>query len=198
MFWSSASGQSYPIPFRPLSFEVLYRPLDPQYDAPPAATYASVLKERLRRVILESQEVVPAQVGGTGNLPAGEMTVAEAKIAYDVGDQPVDALETISRGAIARLKADGVLRRRLESDGVPWRAVIVALEGHLPDQISDRNQIAAQLVPAALSEIYGPRGESWHVEKRPSRSTPGQMVTWIAAGPERMEAPGTDEGDLLR
>ena len=39
--------------------------------------------------------------------------------------------------------------------GIPWGGIIAALKEGLPDTIDDRGQLAYDLVPRALDEIFG-------------------------------------------
>ena len=44
---------------------------------------------------------------------------------------------------------------------MPWRGLMVALEKHLPENVDGRNDLAYQLVPKALTRLYGPRDQGW-------------------------------------
>jgi hypothetical protein len=67
-----------------------------------------------------------------------------------------------------------MLRRR----GIPWRGVQERIREALPYDLSNRDQVAFRLVPAAMNMVFGQQRIAWKTEKRPSRSGRGE-TTWI-------------------
>ncbi len=49
--------------------------------------------------------------------------------------------------------------------------IIGLLKDALPATLSDRESIAANLVPSALAEILGPKDQSWTTERRGAKKT---------------------------
>jgi hypothetical protein len=148
------SGKPYPISFRAASFEQKYRPRDPGYDGKPGDTFASTL-------------------GATPPLartPAGTQDVS----GVNVDDaEPIDFKATIEAQAIAYLRAKKDTMDWLRKDtGMPWRGVQEALKEGLPDSADDRDQLAYNLVPRALNEIFG--AEKWESYKYPTT-----RKTWV-------------------
>jgi uncharacterized protein len=194
VFWSSAGGQSYPIPFRPLAFEKVYQPLDAKYSKGPVDTFAAHLKDAFAQQVADMQAVVPLGEPDL-NLRAGAAGEDD-----DAGEVPVDILESAKAAAIAHTMADTALRRKLESKpGHPWKGVLVALESHLPATMSDREQLAYQLVPRFMNEAFG-EGR-WETQRRDKRDDPQRKVTWLVikdiADPPRTGTPGhTDPDDI--
>lgn len=169
IFWSSAGGKSYPIPIRIMSFEELYKPIDPGYDKDAGDTYAVKLNQRFSAAVksipcpekIEAQEVAEVE-GGVENGP----------------NEGIDVLESYYSAAILALKNDILLITELKQKGKPWMGVKVPLMNALPDVIdsNERKEIAQKLVSRAMNEIFGEKG--WKIEKRDKKSGPGQTA-WI-------------------
>ncbi len=167
VFWSSAGGKSYPLPIRIFSFEKQYKPVDPDYCLAAAETYASKLRAQFISSLYE----------GTG---ASQSSAERLQRSSDFGeDQPVDALNTHIIRAIQAFRSDSSYIGKLKSQGAPWRGVLEELKKHLPDTLpnQDKERIAHQSVPKAMTEIFGESG--WNTEKKPSRSQHGALTTWI-------------------
>jgi hypothetical protein len=180
VFWSSAGGKSYPIPIRVLSFEQMYSARDPKYSAPAASTFGQELKKRFQAAMSASravkpspvQEVAPASRAASLFEMDGDGDGAEETL----GDAPEDVLDTHSKAAIARVSQDKALVDRLNRSGVPWRGVLEALAGALPDILNDRNALAHNLVPSFMDEVFGV--DRWKTESRPKKSGTG-TTTWL-------------------
>ena len=77
--------------------------------------------------------------------------------------------------------------QRIENGGVAYGAVKAFLKDKLPTTIEERERddLAYQLVPKALTEIFGSRNEAWYSYKNERRNT-----IYVKAGrnPERGES----------
>ena len=80
--------------------------------------------------------------------------------------------------AIEALSNDKKLMYELQKNGVPWRGIQEALKDELPEDLSDRSNIAYKLVSKAMNVIFGKQNVAWNTEKRPSKSGKGE-TTWI-------------------
>lgn len=169
VFWSSVAGKSYPIPVRILSFEALYRPQDPSNSREPIETFAAKL--RAQNQALRQEARGGAEVTGGGPDPK--------KSANDQGDeveaeQAIDMEVMYRNRAVEAVRADSVLLERLR-EGTPWRAVTAAIEGALPDVLTDRNRKAYDLTPFVMDTIFGPQPMGWDTYKT------DKNVTYIKA-----------------
>lgn len=177
IFWSSASRYSYPISLRVLLFESMYSPLDAQYSRPAAPTFATELRTTFEDRLAESLREAPEQVASA----AEHASVAEAEVAVQRESQQVDAYEAHVGAAIRKLKSDTQTINRIRTAGMPWRGVGEALAALLPEEWlpEERSDVAYKNVATAMDEIFG-QGK-WTSERRPSKSKPGAMTTWIVA-----------------
>jgi DNA helicase HerA-like ATPase len=176
VYWSSAGGKSYPIPIRVLSFEGQYKALDLKYTMPAAKTPAIDLQKRFAGALAAARDST-SQAGGIE-----DKSIASEEREPEPDEKP-DALETYARAAMENLKADKRFLDALREHGKPWRAVQEQLKNGLPDVLSDRADIAYQLVVRVMTELFGKQDVSWKTEKRPSRSRPGDSTTWIVIIP---------------
>jgi hypothetical protein len=170
VFWSSVSGKPYPVAFRALLFERLYSRLDKNYDMQAAETYASTLRRRIQAEAEEAREAVAA-LG---------VTVTDASNDGQEGEVLVDALAAHKARAVAHLHASEDFKKGFER-GVPWGVVMGILKEKLPETMADRDDIAYQLVPEALSQFAGADGTGWHSERR---QTSKGMMTFVVKGPK--------------
>jgi hypothetical protein len=159
VFWSSVGGKPYPVSFRAESFERRFKMRDPDNTAPAASTFAKVLRSE---VVAPNRP--PRQQPSAPGVSGGDALLADAE------DSVVDAKATMEGRAIAALRADANLMRKLESaDGMPWFGVQKGLMDALPEHIDDRQQLAYHLVPRALSVIFnGPQDRVWEGYNHPS------------------------------
>ena len=177
VFWSSAGGRPYPIPLRTLLFNDTHQRRDPDYNSPPLDNYA----RRLRGKYADALRQAANDAGGTAS----------------VGDA-VDVAHTLKAAAIARLRTVADFEAKLRGDrGVPWRQVMSWLEDEAPDTVPDKRQWAHQLVPEALTSIFGPEEVGWTSEKRPMSSDPSRTTTWVRALREPLAQRGPDEPTLF-
>ncbi len=175
VFWSSAGGKSYPIPLRVLSFEDAYRARDPEYRMAAADTFAAKLRSNFDVAMKQSASL--AEEGKKESISLDESDLGLSGSPEEgVVDEPVDAIKTHIAAVISKLKKDQGLIDKIRTQGIPWKGMLKAIEALLPDTISDKNQVAYDHVPTAMSEIFGP--DKWDTEKRQSKSGPG-TTTWI-------------------
>lgn len=188
IFWSSAGRKSYPIPLRVLSFEQAYSARDPKYGMPAAKTFAQELKRRFLAAITASRADAPGTpkpilkpTTRTSASLFGDEDESEPAREVPAGttiDPPEDFLATYQKAAIKRVASDQQFIDRIRASEIPWRGIIVALEGVLPDVLDDRNKIANELVPQFLTETFGEKGKGWDSEKRARKSGSG-TTTWV-------------------
>ena len=177
VFWSSVGGKPYPVSTRVLSFESMYSLVDPNYDKPKEATYASALK---------------ADIKASLGMPADRVAIApdsdESETATSlvpgiddlvVNEESADVMEVIENRAIEELRSDAIMDK-IKGDGVPWRAVMAVLEKHLPSTLDDRSKFAFDMVARALNKILGPQGDGWHSFRK--EKTDGSKVTYVKSG----------------
>jgi len=167
VFWSSVGGKSYPLALRVLSFEQLYKTIDPEYNRPAVQTFAT----RMRKTFEEVTGISPAE----SPVIPGPKDPSEGPRA----EEPLDALERYAHLAIEAVRADSDLQKRLKEKGVPWMGIQEAIAAALPAVIptTERQDLAFTLVTRVLDETAG----KWRKEKRPSKSKPGATTTWIVA-----------------
>lgn len=191
LIWSSAAGEgtakAYPIPVRVLSFENTYRPLDLDSVLPAPDTYAA----RLRRKVETAVEVAVRKAPLESKIDTQAEVDPEA-VAPESADRPTvagpDASAALRQAAIAALAQNEDIRRRAASEtGVPWMEIQKFLEGTLPPEVigtlvPEPNAWAFQLVVAALNAVFA---DGWRKAKKPSRSDPARLVTYIWSGDDR-------------
>lgn len=170
VFWSSAGGNSYPIPIRVLSFEGQYKARDAQYNKPAVQTSAVELRQRFASALASARGAARPQIG----TPAP----VERREDHAEADEEQDALGSYEDAAISEFRTDSDIQDRLRGSGMPWRGVQERLKEALPDVLSDRDSIAYHLVPKAMTAVFGPQDQAWMTEKRPARSGSG-YTTWI-------------------
>ncbi|HHY35858.1 MAG TPA: ATP-binding protein [Firmicutes bacterium] len=178
VFWSSVSGKPYPVPIRVLSFEQKCSPADPHYEKAAIDTYASRLRERFRKQLMEAETALGAGLG-TGAQVDGSQSVAsypvhpgQTFISRDSTDQePVDAIEVYKRRAFGRVKQDADFMRKLRTTGVAWGSLKVKIKNALPPTLDDVDQFAYNLVREFLNDELGPEGEGWESFKNERNTT---------------------------
>lgn len=169
VFWSSVGGRPFPIPFRAMLFERLYKTVDPTYSAPAVDTFASRLRAKL---LGEVQQAVAA----SGNVATADSSGSDSDA--DHSTQAPDFLNLARQGALVKVRADTDLIRALEAGNATWGVVWYKLKDALPDTIADRDELANQLVPEFLDGLWG-KGE-WHTEKRMTKK--GEQKPFIKKG----------------
>jgi len=178
IFWSSASGKSYPIPVRILSFEELYKPRDLNYNQPEGRTYA----QELRLKFGEAASKIPEEVKREAEASSEPNEGIDKPETMDHSSPSMDYFEAYSSTAILSLKNDFEFVSSIRRRGHPWYGVKLHLKRDLPDILeeSERDRIAQSLVRRALNETFG-EGK-WKAEKRPKVS--GNGMTWWIFIPE--------------
>lgn len=186
LFWSSASAEgtakAYPIPVRVLSFEQEYQPRDLDCTSEILDNYAHDLRTTYEAAVQAA--VASAQVPDVSDAEV-ELTGEPGPIdPTDLGTtRDLDPTTAIRQAAINALAANATIRDRAASDnGVPWMEIQTFLASTLPQEVvgslvPDPNKWAFKLVAPALNDIFGTDG--WHTDKRPSRSTPNRLVTYV-------------------
>jgi DNA helicase HerA-like ATPase len=182
VFWSSAGGKSYPIPFRALSFEHAYVAQDPNYERESINTFAAELRNRFEDTLNKSRRIQAELVEANGHSSETQVPSSASEGFEDGVNDIEDALETYLVAAIAGLRDDSELMswltgRRTGDPEVPWRGMITALERRLPHDMDDLNTIAHTNVARALNTLVG-QG-NWHTERKPRVEGGGPSVVWI-------------------
>ncbi len=164
VFWSSVKGKPYPVSLRVLSFEKMYSPIDKDYNMAPVDTFAKVLLEEFK--------------------PASATTISEAATSAGLADvvpkpeEAIDVLAAIDAKAIEALRGNGKLKSDMSTPaGIVWMAVQVFLRDQLPEKLDDRDQHAYQLVPRAMTAIFG--NDGWRSFRGPNKAGDKQ-VTYIS------------------
>jgi uncharacterized protein DUF87 len=170
VFWSSVSGRPFPISFRAMLFEGLYKTADPQYRREALETYASRLRARL-------QGEVQKAVASAGHSALEPDAAVGAK---DQSAQPADFLALARDGALKTASSDPDLQRSLNAEHATWGVVWYKLRDALPETLQDRDELAQQLVPELLDGFFG-KGE-WHTEKKLTKK--GEEKPFIKKGPK--------------
>ena len=189
VFWSSVGGKSYPIPIRVLSFEAQYKARDENYDQEGLETTAVFLQERFDEALASARSSSSPNEQGADQKKLLSDSVVEAE--ESDSDEAEDALATYEDAAIQKFKSNKTLLKKLQKDGVPWRGVQEELKSSLPDVLTDRDDIAYNLVPRAMTAVFGNQRTGWDTEKRPSKSNPGRNTTWVIIISEPDDASGT-------
>jgi hypothetical protein len=177
VFWSSVGGRPFPVPFRAMLFEGLYKTHDPTYAAPAIETFASQLRDRLLgdvRVAI-STESVSVDAPETGNLD-DDLGADDSPDAAEPTDFRAEAI----RSAKSRMKADQDFLMQFNREmGIPWFVVQKKILGCLPQSMSDREDLALQLVSEVISEVAGDQGVDWDKERRPRKDDQTKTIVWI-------------------
>ncbi|MFG0327765.1 MAG: ATP-binding protein [Phycisphaerales bacterium JB037] len=179
VFWSSVGGRPFPIPFRAMLFEGLYKTVDPTYSAAAVDTYASHLRDRL------GAEVAAVTSPPTKASAASPDLASEPDTGVDYEEEgtPVDFRAEAIRVAKAKLREDQEFIDQFDRPiGVPWFVLQRKLAGYLPETMTDRDELALQLVTEVLSEVAGEEGVAWHRERRPKKNEPSKTLVWIVKG----------------
>jgi len=184
VFWSSSGGRPYPVSIRVLSFEAQYSVSDPDYNGEAIETYASRLRQQFERELREALEATSRDPQTENRERAHYGENQDEQDTYDSSEtQHVDVLETYIRRAIKALREDSETISEIQGDGCPWGKLNGILRDNLPDWLDDKNQVAYQLVPRALDDIFGDQkrgawgtfktewGSTWVCSPAPSSDT---------------------------
>jgi hypothetical protein len=164
VFWSSAGSTIYPISLRAFSFEQMIQREDLLYDRPSVATYASTLREKYRAELCET-------VSGEDVSDETERSTVASHAQVVRTRRGVDVLRAHQGRAIEALQDSGEFAESLKQGGIPWGVVVKILKNALPATMDDRENIAFQLVPKALTTLLGEEGKTWKTERRGSKNT---------------------------
>ncbi len=176
VFWSSVGGRPFPIPFRAMLFEGVYATADPAYSAPALETFASQLRASL-------SADVTAVTNTTATDEDGQATSADTPDSDDDAAEPVDFRAEAIKAAKKKLAGDQEFVDQFKRPiGIPWFVIQKKLAEFLPLSMSDREDLALQLVTEFLTEYYGQEGQGWHREKRPKKDNPSKILVWIKKG----------------
>jgi uncharacterized protein len=151
IFWSGVADMKYPIPMRVLLFEELYACLDSNNTKAAIETYAS----SLRKEFFGTRQVKPDMVVQTKE----DMQSSEG----------VDPFRRAQQRAIETLAADDAFLKGLDANGVPYGLIVGLLKGALPENLSDRDNMAFRMVPTALNQILGAQGQGWETQMRDTK-----------------------------
>lgn len=181
VFWSSEGGKPYPVSMRVLSFEQRYQVRDPQHSMPAAATFAETLRKQFTASMQSTPttEPPPAHTVGTPSLVSSLPELNLGLVSPPVEEtESLDVLESIEQHAIAALRADNVVRGKLEGEGILWSAVRNYIKDcAVPANMDDALQVAYNMVPKVLDAVYGPQNQGWHSFRRDGK-------TWVKTGPK--------------
>jgi hypothetical protein len=182
VFWSSATEKPYPIPIRVLSFEDATSVQDADYKKNATDTYASQVRKKyqvqLAKAIKISGKPTTDEAGGKEDeiLTTGDHPLDDEEEYSEGTEMPVDAFEAYKQHAIDSLNQDESFKESFMGRGITWRGVKELLKKHLPQNMTNADKVAYDLVRPALNEIFGSGG--WTTEKRPKVSGPGE-TTWV-------------------
>jgi len=169
VFWSSEGGTPYPLPIRVLSFEHLFKTLDPHYNKTAVDTYAKELKkkfdEMLKKAIKVDHSNTTSDIG------------TDAISASAESDQVTDPKEIYESSAIEALKIDKKLMDAIKGEGAAYGAIKAFLLSKLPAELENRDEIAYALVPKALNTIFGLQDQEWHSFRNPQRDNKTYVKT---------------------
>ena len=165
VFWSSVGKRPFPIYFRALLFEAMYKSLDPEYRRPMVRNYAQELKEKFAFSL--GKAVSEVDSGGSGMDTDGDEI------------DRADPIEVYTQRAIqqVREKCPDVFTS-IEKDGYAYGGLKHILKQELPESLDNVDGIAYNLVPKMLDYIYGAQGTNWHSFKAASGAT------WVKTGPK--------------
>lgn len=185
VFWSSVGGKSYPIPTRVLSFEGLYKVLDPNYDKPSANTAAQNLHQRFAQEVENARQSVQYE---KHEEETSQVKMKPAPYDESAPDEETDPLTLYKNAAIDKFKRDTEIQNRLKQNGVPWKGVQECLKGYLPDVLDDKDNIAHHLVRKAMDVVFGEQEKAWKTEKRPAKTGSGN-TTWVVVVTQAKDSP---------
>ena len=172
VLWSSAGKTGdpvYPIPLRVLSFERLYERLDKTYGRPAVETYASRLREKYAADTQGSLESVIPTVTVASDKEFQFEISSNGSTEYSAS---IDPFRLQQERAIEALKANETFWQAIKRGGIPWGTVMRLLEEVLPATMDDRSTIAYNLVPKAMTKIFGGEQEkAWRTERRSPKNT---------------------------
>ncbi len=146
VFWSSVGGKPYPVSIRVLSFERLYSMRDSNYNLPAGNTFANSLRRTVGRQAMADRTQSP-----------------NVEITSDQEEQePIDFKSEFESVAIAALRSNTQLMNKLKSpNGYAWGYLIAFFLKNLPQHLDNEGDLAHQLVPKAMCDIFGAQNKGW-------------------------------------
>jgi uncharacterized protein len=157
VFWSSVGGKPYPVSIRVLSFEHMYRMIDPTFTRGAANTFANQLRSQNEQLVKQALEYA------SHSLFEEAVTAGGFLDDNHTNSEKPDVLEIYKQRAIDALRGDvETLQKMRGGEGVPFGLIVGVLEKCFPKEFQDRNSIAYSTVPQALTEIFGLQGDGWH------------------------------------
>jgi hypothetical protein len=171
VFWSSAGNTIFPIMLRTLSFEKLYTRRDVDYALPAEDTYASQLRSRYEAELTEALSAVVEANEGQDLELASEVSreKVHGRIVRPHGS--VDVLQAQREKAIEFLRKNEEFLKAIDQNGIPWGRVVRLLKEALPATMDDRESVAYNLVPRALTRLLGEEAKGWRTERRGPKNT---------------------------
>jgi hypothetical protein len=198
VFWSSVGGKPYPVAFRALSFEGMYKPVDKARKEPAIETFAHTLKQNFPALAtpvvvapaLVAEQGEPLVLGGDGHGQASAeaqpllVEVSEGE-GQDGGQEagPGDHLAALREKAVTAFKASKWFGKA-EGEGVAWGSLkAMILQEVLPPQMDshEKDDLAFQLVAHVMTKVYGKQDSGWHSFRTPSKVS-GKMVLYVKRG----------------
>jgi hypothetical protein len=167
IFWSSSGGKPYPISVRVLSFEELYKLRDPNYNQPPAKTYASQIKDRFENEVKKVVEEVGTSEEIVDNTENDEIFETSSK----------DVLQLYIAAAIKRVRENKNLLDKISKGEALWMTLQSEIQKALPSNIEDKSQVAYDSVPKFMDEVYG-KGK-WKTVRKEMKSDPSKTTPYF-------------------
>ncbi len=163
--WSSEGTAQFPVSLRVASFESQYSRLDKSYSRDAVECYAGTLRDRFdsnRSVLAPSiREKAEANVPDASDDAAG----------FRLTGSPPDHFRSHQDTAIDTLRNDPSFWASIDAGGIPYGKVVGILKDALPEDLDGRGDLAFNLVPAALDEVFdGEQEVAWATEIRTTRS----------------------------
>jgi len=159
-------GTPYPVSLRVLSFETLYRVRDSEYERPAAETFARCLHEQRAATLAALAESDDMIDGGN---PDGMDTKAAG-----------DLMARCEQTAVVTLRNHRDFQARiLKEPGVKWGRILYMIRDTLPEELSDREQIAKTLVRPVLERLFGPKEGGWTTQSLPQEN--GKSSVYVRA-----------------
>lgn len=166
VFWSSVGGKPYPVSLRALSFEDMFPMRDRNYNQGDGNTYA----KELRGIFSGAKQ----ERGTTEESSINQADQVREDVFFETAqeDSGVDVMRAMKDRAIAALKENVEIKRRLEADGMPWFGIQKFLMDNLPKELENHQDFAYNLMPEALNSVFG--NGAWDTFKHPDTGK-----TWV-------------------
>ncbi|MFW7382175.1 MAG: ATP-binding protein [Oligoflexus sp.] len=173
VFWSSEGGTAYPVPLRVLSFNMIYKMTDPEFNRNPHDTFASQVEQRFASIVRRTsdpKESGNASNGGAlGNLNQPNSSANTESIVKTTREDPLRSLEEKAR---ERIENDEFIMNAINSEqGVAWGRIKAAIKEVVPDEMDDPGKIAYNLVPYVLASLLGEKNSKWETYRHETRNT---------------------------